>query len=493
MYLSVLANKSNEKCFLLCRFFAYEKGKIMKEMRRGSRVVLLIGLAALCYLQRVQAVPRLVGIVNNGKHLEISVVDRDGKVKLDENGKPLMVSSGGVQQYAPVDIPDMRHVKSAANKWESPLTLKVKGDKKTEYVQLIVSEDNANGQLKVEAGRIDESGFQSGGAVPVDLQVAYITNAMNTGHIYGIGPNPWQGVFVAFKEEATDQGYSFAITSWASNRQEWINAGKNFLKTKQTVDGKVVFKDRDGNDRYLRIIQGQQAYGGGMVPRPLKAHLVHIYNNTNYALHIKRMQEDTNKADSIIIPSQSVIPYAMLWVPNRLFADEITEKKLAIPGISINLLSAQNKKKRPPRIGDYLYKAAAGLVDVPSTIDVDDIVKKMGFSASENLASVMGEPSAADLIKPSDADNKFYASKIEYKLWSRALSREMVLASRNMQEDEPEIKKISITSGTYIDNIHPGYFALIVTENRDNENPLKFTFVKMNAVENPNIAPARVK
>jgi hypothetical protein len=324
------------------------------------------------------------------------------------------------------------------------------------------------------------------------IREARITNAVNNAHFLGLGTNPWQGTLMAFKDEEEYPYFSFAITSWASNRDEWVNAvGKNFLKTNQTVDGKITFKDRENRDVYLRVIQGQQAFGGGTVPFPLKGHLVHIYNNTNFALQLRRTWEDASKTDSIIIPAQSVVPYAMEWVPARKQSQE-NEKGFAVPGINVALLSAQSRQ-RPPRIGEYLYKAGAGLVAVSSTIDIKKIVDSMGFRSSDNTASVMTDTgfdrdvkSVFELIMPATDSAAFFASKIEYRIWMRESSKKIVIASRNIDEQENKVVTTS-TDNAYQDRNNPGYFSLIVSENLGKaDNPLTFTLIKMPSIENPN-------
>jgi hypothetical protein len=448
----------------------------MRVWLRGT----LFGLFTLaCYWQGLYAIPGLVGVVNNCRKVNIKLNDTAGNL--------LVINSGGVRQFEPIVIPDCRAFSSNDQKWSKSLTISLEIDRglegiKQENVQIILHSEFENQLIVVVKGPNNVT------------REARITNAANSAHMLGLGANPWQGVFMAFKDEADYPYFSFAITSWASNRNEWLNAvGANFLKTKQTSDGKIAFKDRNNNDLYLRIIQGQQAYGGGIIPFPSRGHLVHIYNNTNYALLIKRVLESTSKTDSIIVPLQSVIPYAMEWIPERKLSQE-DEKGFAVPGITISLLSAQSRA-RPPRIGEYLLKGGAGLAPVASTVDIKKIVDNMGFRSPDNAADVMTDigfdrdvKSVFDLIMPAEVNTNFFSSKVQYKIWERETSKKIIIVARNVDE---QINKIVMTSAddAYLDRVHPGYFYLVVTENNDISNPLKFTLVKMGAIDNPNVAP----
>jgi hypothetical protein len=156
----------------------------MKKLNQTLRVLLLVLIVATGFLQNVYAIPGLVGIVNNCRKATIKLTDA--------SGKPLSIFRGGVGQFAPVLIPDSRPL-SEDQKWTRPLSISLEIDRgsegiKNENVQVIVHSEFEN-QLIVRAKGPNSV-----------IREARITNAMNNAHFLGIGPNPWQGVFVCFED-----------------------------------------------------------------------------------------------------------------------------------------------------------------------------------------------------------------------------------------------------------------------------------------------------
>ena len=291
-----------------------KKGRIMKKLLKLVALALICLVGGLLELRMV-ALPALVEIINNSRKAEIRIPGA-----IDKRTGSDIVAQSGQPNYCcpPVNIPDNSEL---TDKFTDGLKVQVKieTDSGTQtYDVMIAQTESFQNQLKIEAKA--ESG---GNKIIRDTRV---TNAINGGQIPGFPPSPWQGIVIAFADKAVaetskDLPFDFAISAWASNRTEWTNEDPHFLKTNKALsfdsgpEGKeyFAFKDKTGKSQYLTVIQGQQALGGGVVPRPKYAHLVHIYNNTGFGLHMKRTLGGTGLGDTILIPPQCVLPYVMEW------------------------------------------------------------------------------------------------------------------------------------------------------------------------------------
>ena len=420
------------------------------------------------------ASPGLIGVINNSKNCEIWV------------GQP--EESGSVQvmpkqpaYFKSVPIPDTK-VNAISHKFDKNLRLIVrrKGSVAPWFVE-VAQTDVFGNQFLVAAQTSDGKIYQE----------TWVTNALNSAYIPGLPANPWQGVVIAFKDEAvasegTEIPFSFALSAWASNKEPWLGAddGPHFLKLNKTSDGSIIFKDKDGKTQYLNIIQGQQALGGGIVPRRNHAHIVHIYNNTSRALDIKRIT-GKGKGDSIVIPPQSVVPYIMEWVPVRMSKDANLAEALK-PVIRIALV-------RPAKMIDALkpdeslIAGAAG--QTPTTeADVDAVLAAMGLSSPSNAASIMGANDIMQLMKPEGINTKWNISGIVYKIFADE-NKKIYIYSRDMgKEDASDVLMYStdpLLDPAYIDRNQPGYFALVLSENVDVENPITFRLINLKKIERP--------
>lgn len=462
-----------------------EEGRIMKKLLNIAALA-LIGLAGGLLELRMLALPGLVGIINNSRNAEISIPGA-----IDKNtGNPITVQAQQPYYFAAVNIPDNSESQQN-NRFDNGLVVQVKidTDSGTQIYPVMIAQTGVfQNQFKIEAKA--ESG---GNKIIRDTRV---TNAVNGGKIVGFPPSPWQGIIVAFNDKAVadtsnDLPFDFAISAWTSNRDEWCNEDQYFLKTNQAIsfddspDGKEYFsfKDKAGKPQYLTIIQGQQALGGGVVPRPKYAHLVHIYNNTGFGLHLKRVL-GTGKGDTILIPPQCVFPYVMEWVP-VVTAEDLHKQGAARPGIQIAVL--RSSKPRPPSIDEALLTGAAGIKSLPTETDVNDILNNMGLSTPDKAAKVMDIQSIQQLMKPAQ-DYQFFAIKTIYKMWVPESLQRIKIVSRDVTpglEDVRDVEVLTSADPAFVDYTHPGYFSLIVTEGKDSKNPLQFKLTKLKVVPMP--------
>ena len=442
----------------------------MKTGIRDSVFWLVLGLSLVA--GDCAAAPGLVGIVNNSKRCTIWIgkPGQAGARRIDPNQVAL-------DNFKPIEIPDTSTNEEGERKFERNLELTIlKKGSDIEY-KVQIAQTRVEGNLLLIQARTPDKKREA---------ETLVTNAVNSAYMPGISSSPWQGIIIAFKDEAVadatkESPFSFAISAWATNRASWNNQGQNFLKINKTSDGSILFKDKAGNTKYLNVIQGQQALGGGVVPRPKYAHLVHIYNNTDRALDMKRSLGG-GQGDSIIIPPYSAVPYIMEWVPERTnkHTDLLEDAK---PGIRLALI-------RPAKAIDglkpdeSLLAGAAGVTALPSEVDVDGILVKMGLLTTDSASSILGTKSITELMRPAGDDTQWNKSGIVYKIYAQ--NNEINIISRDVRDaDASDVLVYPKTGPTYTDYTHPGYFSLIVSEGTDAANPVTFKLIKLNSLDKP--------
>jgi len=192
-------------------------------------------------------------------------------------------------------------------------------------------------------------------------------------------PFQWQNVmlFLGDDPEAQVKGhypFKIGIAAWASTNGIWA---KNELSAapadEKTKAPQVKF------NQPLHIFQGQQAWGGGPIPRMYYASIVHIYNNTDNVIMIRRtlpISADRSKDLSPynfekLVPPYSVVPFAMLW-PSKISADQ----KDKVSTLPVELLIMGISKQRPLPIFKTIGVPAPTTTMVSETIPEDT---KPGF------------------------------------------------------------------------------------------------------------------
>ena len=130
---------------------------------------------------------------------------------------------------------------------------------------------------------------------------------------------------------------------------------------------------------------------------------------------------------------------------------------------------------------------AAGIKALPTEDDVNEILTNMGFSTPEKAAKVMDVQSIQQLMKP-ETDYKFFASKTIYKMYVPESAQKIKIFSRDVTpglDDVPDVEVLTSAEPAFVDYLRPGYFSLIVTEGKDEKNPLSFKLTNLKVVPIP--------
>lgn len=448
-----------------------------------------VGAAVLVFSLAIldcMASPGLVGIINKCSKAEVWFGRKT-------NAGAFVISGGHVNAgqrgtYNPIGIPDTS-INASDNKFDNSLVLIVRKQTSTneirEYpVQIAQTQPPFGNHVTIQA--------KASCGSEILRPTTEVTTAANNAFIPGIQSNPWQGVVIAFADKAVadetnECPFTVALSSWASNLNTWMGDENHFLKINQTEDGSVQFRNKEGKPQYLNVIQGQQAFGGGTIPLPNHAHLVHIYNDTNRALNIKRTL-GKGQGDSIIIPPYSVVPYIMAWIPLQTKKDaQLYDEDR--PKIRISLIR-QVKALDKIKIDEGLIGGAAGQKALPPEVDVDDILAKMGLSSPGDAASVLGSTSIEQLMKPVGT-TKRYVSNVVYKIFADEDKQINIVSHDYSQENATDVVILQSAPKelAYIDYTRPGYFALVVTENpqEDSAQPIKLQLINLKTLKPPYI------
>ena len=451
------------------------------------KISVLLSLAS-CFLGReLIAVPGLVAIINTSRKATITVKGAiDKKTKQEITVYPASTLDPSKRYYfQPVFIPDHSGVAEDSQKFDNGLELEVQIGDTIYHVKIAQTRIEGN-LLYIEA-----KAPEGGDAARVHTCV---TNAINSGKILGLPPSPWQGIAIAFKDRATgttnELPFNFVLTAWASNRNEWIGERGHFLKTSVAVDkDKTSFgKDEEGSTRYLTIVQGQQAIGGGAVPRPNRAHLVHVYNNTSYCLYINRTLS-TGEGDKIIIPPYAVVPYLMEWIP-PLTQSDLEGDEAARPGITMAVISLP-KSRRHAAFTTQQMTGAMGATAIPTDTDVSDVLTNMQANFSGDASALLD---VANVQQIMGAGVPKVALNTIYKIWVNAADKKIKLVAQDVTPDNalkpgqdrvPDKDIPTISDPAYVDKMTPGYFNLIVSESDNSKDPLSFKLTNLHDLETP--------
>ncbi|TET06287.1 hypothetical protein E3J79_02425 [Candidatus Dependentiae bacterium] len=267
----------------------------------------------------------------------------------------------------------------------------------------------------------------------------------------------WQNVFLALGDnpdyEASKTGslpFKFAISAWSSTKYPWNK--KEISHPSDTR--KITFRTP------LKIIQGQQAWGGGNIPRLVHANIVHLYNNTDYIINMNRYSLDRVLSKynfEKLIPPKSVIPFAMVWIP-KIPSDRVYYPKKS--EIQIFALKAASRTALPP-IGFQDIAQVGAYEMAPTAADVDEILDNMIANMTKETSQIMEEPDIEDLTKGKY--DRYFIGKNFYRLFNAIDKNKTIYIQSCPIGKEEEAKNISTKAPAY-KNMKPEYFKLIINQ-----------------------------
>lgn len=292
----------------------------------------------------------------------------------------------------------------------------------------------------------------------------------------------WQNVmlFIADPDDPTSHiPFKFGICAWTATHGLWqydfidyapadmaSNAAKISFDKKPTTVGAT--QQIQG----LRVWQGQQAWGGGQLPRAYFLHIAHIYNNTHYQILVRRTVRALSAYNFVkIIPPRTVMPFAMIWIP-KIAADQA-----GIPQLDpVGLFVLRTAKSGP------LPAAFTGIDDVGGT-DIgtsitEDVINGAVNSIVQNMTTNAQDLSSyntmiSDLKR--DPNEMYIIGKNFYKIFAikgTTINDPQTLCINRCLKDTHEEQTIyQNTDPSYCGVLPKYYLRLIINEAQTTSSP----------------------
>ena len=128
----------------------------------------------------------------------------------------------------------------------------------------------------------------------------------------------WQNVVLFFadpEDPSSPVPFKFGICAWTATHGLWKYDFVDYAPADPTSNAAKISFDNNATGtsnsqklKGLRVFQGQQAWGGGQLPRAYFVHIAHIYNNTHYQILMRRTVRELSAYNFVKI----LLPYVLL-------------------------------------------------------------------------------------------------------------------------------------------------------------------------------------
>lgn len=118
--------------------------------------------------------------------------------------------------------------------------------------------------------------------------------------------------------------FKFGIAAWTATAGIWKNTFIDYSLADSVHNApQIPFKRKPTifrgktRDLGLFVLQGQPGWGAGQIPRPYHMHIVHLFNNTQYPLLIRRTVPGILSKYNFdyTVPPRTAMPFAYIWLP----------------------------------------------------------------------------------------------------------------------------------------------------------------------------------
>ncbi|HML19530.1 MAG TPA: hypothetical protein PKD74_03035 [Candidatus Dependentiae bacterium] len=187
--------------------------------------------------------------------------------------------------------------------------------------------------------------------------------------------------------------FKFGIAAWTSTAGIWDSKFVSYspaCSLTQAPQVNFTLKETTYRDKLqnlgLFVLQGQPAWGGGQIPRAYHMHIVHIFNNTQYPLLIRRTVPGTLSKYNFdyTIPARTALPFTYIWLPK--ISQSVLSSQSSAP---IRLYVLKKTKKGSLPAGFNLISSIEGeeiggsLNDADIDAKIDQIFENMSESADK--------------------------------------------------------------------------------------------------------------
>lgn len=236
----------------------------------------------------------------------------------------------------------------------------------------------------------------------------------------------WQNLmlFIADPDDPTSPvPFKFGICAWTATHGLWKYDFIDYAPADMITQApKVIFDTQPtptGNSQLdgLQVFQGQQAWGGGPLPRAYFVHIAHLYNNTPYQILVRRTVRELSSYNFVkIVPPHSVIPFAMIWVP-KIAADEAGLPRL--DPIQLFVLRTANQQELPPAFTDIDDIGGTEIGPCPTESDINYAINATVQNMTTQSQDLSGYSTMIANLK-RDPNDKYIIGKNSYKIFSIA-------------------------------------------------------------------------
>lgn len=297
----------------------------------------------------------------------------------------------------------------------------------------------------------------------------------------------WQNVmlFLADPDDPTSPvPFKCGLCAWTATHGLWkydfidyAPADSKSNAPKITFDKKPTAINNTQELKGLRVLQGQQAWGGGQLPRAYFVHIAHIYNNSPYQILVRRTVRELSAYNFVkIIPPRSIMPFAMIWIP------KIADSTIGTPSLDPIQLFVLRKSQSAALPEAFSNIDDVGGTEISSGVTeqeingaVDSIVQNMTAHA-QDLASY--NAMIDDLKK--DPSTQYIIGKNSYKIFAikgNTINDPQTICINRCPKDTLEEETIYHNLDSAYHGVLPKYYLrLVINEAQPQNNGDLITF-----------------
>lgn len=446
--------------------------------------LLIIGLMGLSATFNTNCV-RLIGVFNN---LSSTATIREPRVELQVMSGTGLVMSEFIESTGDKIETIEKNVQVPIGK-QAKVFLKIKYDDSINpdpyYIDItdIGSSESCKGDkttLNAQIRGIDESKKSVCVSRTITRLLGWSTDVWQNA-IIAIANNP--KVDIKSNDKQARVPFIFSVSPWATSISPWnqLNilklpdeprSARTFEHTQKRItnirkeNGKTKY-DKEEVKTGLDIVQGEVAWGGGIVPKLNFGAIVHIYNNTPYILDILRRYPPrfTKELETFrqILAPYAAIPFAMASIPTvakNMHKDAAGELKEEKPIIEIQatyntflpeLLLIPAVNWQLAKSADATKISSLGITQIPTDVE-----------------RIMGRESLVKYFE--DPNRDYYINKYNWRILTIKDDKTTVFEKYN-RLDKTLTEEQTISTPAFGAGGVPNFFQLII--NVDETDPEK--------------------
>ncbi len=204
----------------------------------------------------------------------------------------------------------------------------------------------------------------------------------------------------------------------------------------------------------LFVLQGQPAWGGGQIPRAYHMHIVHVFNNTQYPLLIRRIVPyPLNKYNfDYTIPARTALPFTYIWLPK--VSQSILNRQSSAP-VRLYVLKKTRKGTLPPGFNPVSSIEGEEIGETINDADIDAKIDQIFENMSESANKISGYNDRIAELQRDYTTETWAKGKYLYKICAVPAdikdpkSEQAIVCLKRNLEDSTEQEIVHLTSPAY--------------------------------------------